>query len=95
MHSSVVRRNLEDFNTFCNNFDIRAIIAAADDYGHAEGYEKEVYALAIMRAVSKGAFGADRVANQQAISALWDRGYRDGFTVDSFKEAFVEFFNCW
>ena len=95
MHSSAVRRNLEDFNTFCNKFDIRAIITAADEDGHAEGYEKEVYALAIMRAVSKGAFGADRVANQQAISALWDRGYRDGFNAESFKEAFVEFFNCW
>ena len=95
MEKSVVRRNLEDFNHFCNAFDVRAVIAAAEEPSQADEFEKEVYALAIMRSVHNGAFGSDPTAKQAAISALWERGHRCGFTADSFNTGFLECFNCW
>ena len=49
----------EDFHRFCKSFDVRDVIAAADDQGRADGFEKEVYALAILRAVHNGDFGEE------------------------------------
>ncbi len=89
------RRELEDFNRFCATFDVKEVIAAADEHGDAIGYEKEVYALAILRAVHNGDFGQEELVTQAAISALWERGYRKGFNIDSFNEAFQEFFVHW
>lgn len=95
MEKSAIRRNLEDFSHFCNAFDASAVIAAAEKSGQADEFEKEVYALAIMRAAHNGAFGTDPKAKQAAISALWERGHRCGFTAESFNAGFLECFNCW
>ena len=86
---------VEDFNNFCESFDVKAVIAAADKKGRARGFEKEVYALAILRALHNGDFGEDPHATQNAISSLWTRGHRDGFNAHTFKEAFQEYFVCW
>ena len=86
---------VEDFNKFCESFDVKAVIAAADKKGRARGFEKEVYALAILRALHNGDFGEDPHATQNAISSLWTRGHRDGFNAHTFKEAFQEYFVCW
>ena len=95
MDNGLVRRELEDFKRFCTGFNVRDVIAAADLQGHADGYEKEVYALAILRAVRNGDFGDDRRDTHEAISALWQKGCRNGFTVESFNEVFEKFFIRW
>ena len=95
MHALSHRTGLEDFNSFCKSFDLRDVIAAADERGHAEGLEKEIYALAIMRAVHNGDFGADRDAASHAVSALWIHGHCRGFNADSFNELFERFFVYW
>ena len=86
---------LEDFNRFCHSFHVRAVIAAADEQGRADGFEKEVYALAIMRAVHNGDLGEDRDATSKAISILWHDGYRKGFSAETFNEMFQELFVYW
>ena len=86
---------VEDFNRFCRSFDVREVIAAADEQGHAAGLEKEVYALAILRAVHNGDFGEDREMTQYAISALWKHGYCKGFNAESFNEVFQKLFVYW
>ena len=95
MYMIAERRGLEDFNRFCATFDVKKVIAAAEEHGDAVGYEKEVYALAILRAVHNGDFGRDKEVSQAAISALWERGYRKGFNLDSFNEVFQELFVHW
>jgi hypothetical protein len=86
---------LEDFKRFCNSFDVRSVIAAADECGNAEGFEKEVYALAILRALRNGDFGRNREMTQIAVSLLWERGHLEGFNRDSFNEVFEDFFVYW
>jgi hypothetical protein len=86
---------LEEFSHFCSSLDISAVIAAAGERGQANGYEKEVYAIAILRAVQNGDFGSDRNAVQEAISALWARGCHSGFNVHSFNTVFQDFFTRW
>ena len=86
---------LEDFSQFCKTFDIRAVIAAADEYGLVPGYEKQIYAIAILRAVQHGDFGSDPELTAKAVSALWDTGYRCGFNADSYNEEFENFFKYW
>lgn len=81
---------VEDFYQFCQSFDVRAVITADDN----DGFEKEVYALAILRALHNGDFGADRDTTKRAIYSIWTRGYRYGFNADTFKEAFQEHFVC-
>lgn len=95
MEKHLVRLQLEDFRQFCAGLDVKSIVAAADRHGRAPGYEKELYALAIMSAARTGAFGDDAGSTQEAISALWDRGYRSGFNTDSFNTVFEEYFSCW
>ena len=85
----------EDFNRFCKSFDVRDVIAAADEQGRANGFEKEVYALAILRAVHNGDFGEDRKATKEAISALWQSGCCKGINADTFNEVFQELFIYW
>ena len=86
---------VEDFSKFCESFDVRAVIAASDGTGRAHGFEKEIYALAIQRALHHGELGEDCDAIQIAISSIWERGYRYGFNADTFNEAFQEYFACW
>ena len=85
----------EDFHRFCKSFDVRDVIAAADEQGRADGFEKEVYALAILRAVHNGDFGEDREATQKAISTLWQSGCCKGFNAATFNEVFQELFIYW
>ncbi len=95
MNVITVREGLEDFNRFCSSVDVRAVIAAADEAGNADGFEKELYALAILRALRNGDFGEDGHVNRTAISALWECGYLNGFNRDSFNEVFETFFAYW
>jgi hypothetical protein len=88
-------QNLEDFNQFCKTFGIRTVIAAADQRGLVPGYEKELYAIAILRAVQNGDFGSDPDRTAEAVSALWERGNRCGFNVDSYNAEFENFFRYW
>jgi hypothetical protein len=70
-------------------------INAADHRTHVPDDDKELYALAIIRAARNGAFGDDNKTTQTAISALWERGYLSGFNTDSFNVVFEEYFRCW
>jgi hypothetical protein len=95
MNKRAMLQKLEDFNQFCGTFDIRTVIDAADRRGLAPGYEKELYAIAILRAVQHGDFGSDPDLTAEAISALWERGYRSGFNADSYNTVFQNFFRYW
>lgn len=88
-------QQLRDFGHFCTGLDIHEIIAEADAGGRVRGREKELYAIAILRAIEHGDFGRDRYRIQEAISKFWERGYRDGFNAQSFNAVFEEFFSCW
>ena len=95
MSANRPHHNLRNFAQFCSRVDIREVIAAADDNGNAAGYEKELYALAIIRAAQSGAFGQENHALQGAVSGLWERGYRFGFSRETFNAGFLEFYNPW
>ena len=88
-------QKLEDFSHFCSALDINAVIAAADAQGRVNGREKELYAIAILRAVENGDFGTDRAMIHKAISTLWDRGCREGFNRRSFNAVFEQYFSHW
>ena len=90
-----MRQQLEDFMQFCNAVDVKHAINADGHATHAADDDKELYALAIIRAAKNGAFGDDNNATQIAISALWERGYRSGFNTESFNVVFEEYFRCW
>jgi hypothetical protein len=51
MHLIPVREGLEEFEYFCRSFDVKEIIAEFDEHGNVEAVEKEIYALAILRAI--------------------------------------------
>jgi hypothetical protein len=86
---------LRDFGHFCTGLNIHEIIAEADANGRVKGREKELYAIAILRAIEHGDFGRDTQRIQEAITSFWERGYRDGFNVQSFNAVFEEFFSAW
>jgi len=75
---------IDDFSQFCVMVDVTTVIAAADDEGNAPGYDKELYAIAIVRAVRNGSLGSDWYQAQAAVSKLWEGGCRSGFNTDSF-----------
>ena len=93
--NTAMLQKLEDFNQFCKTFDIRTVIAAADQRSLVPGYEKELYAIAILRAVQHGDFGSDPDRTAEAVSALWERGNRCGFNVDSYNAEFENYFRYW
>ena len=95
MDQRFVRQRLEDFMRFCDSVEIGCGAAASNRGSRAPGYDKERYALAILRAAKTGAFGDDAELTRTAISAIWDRGYRSGFNPDSFKTEFEQYFRCW
>lgn len=95
MDRRMIGQQLEDFNQFCAGVDIRSIVAMAEQCGEVPGYDKELYAIAILRAAHNGTFGNDCNSTQRAISALWERGYRCGFNPESFSAVFEEYFSCW
>lgn len=95
MNAIIKGAGVEDFNHFCKSFDVRSVIATAEDRGHAAGLEKEVYAMAILRALHNGDFGEDRDTSQKAISALWNQGHYKGFNAESFNEIFQQVFVYW
>jgi len=86
---------LTDFGQFCGALDIRAVIAEADASGQLDGHGKELYAIAILRALHNGDFGKDRQVISEAVSAFWEHGYENGFNVRSFNAVFEKFFNRW
>jgi hypothetical protein len=81
---------IEDFSQFCKMVDVKVVIAAADDQGNANGYDKELYAIAIVRAVKHGSLGSDWYQAQAAVSRLWERGCLSGFNTDSFNTVLKE-----
>jgi hypothetical protein len=95
MSANMPQHSLGNFALFCSTVDIREVIAAADEDGNALGYEKELYALAIIRAAQSGAFGRENHGLQCAVSGLWERGYRFGFSRETFNAGFLEFCNPW
>lgn len=78
---------IHDFNRFCDSVDVKAVVAAADEHGNAPGYEKQLYAIAIVRAVDRGDLGYDWYEAQDGVALLWERGYRIGFSTDTFNGA--------
>jgi len=81
---------IEDFSEFCAMVDVKAVVAAADAEGNSRGYDKELYAIAIVRAVHDGMLGTDWYEAQAAVSTVWERGHRNGFNSDSFNSALKE-----
>ena len=90
MDSKNIQPWIEDFSQFCKMVDVKVVIAATDDQGNANGYDKELYAIAIVRAVKHGSLGSDWYQAQSAVSRLWQRGYRSGFNRDSFNTVLQE-----
>ena len=95
MDKSISRHVLEDFQRFCSTFNPKGLISEVDEHGSTEGIEKQVYALAIMRAVRNGDLGTDDKLIAAAISALWDQGHRYGYNSENFNKVFDEFFYYW
>jgi len=91
----ISRHELEDFQRFCSTFNPKGLICEVDEHGSIEGLEKQVYALAIMRAVSNGDFGTDDKLTAAAISALWAQGHRYDYNSEIFNKVFTEFFYYW
>jgi hypothetical protein len=90
MSANKIQPWIEDFSEFCAMVDVKAVVAAADAKGNARGYDKELYAIAIVRAVHDGMLGADWYEAQAAVSMVWERGHRNGFNRDSFNSALKE-----
>jgi len=90
MGTNKILKWIEDFSGFCAIVDVKAVVAAADAQGYARGYDKELYAIAIVRAVQDGMLGADWYEAQAAVSSVWERGHRYGFNSDSFNGALKE-----
>ena len=90
MGTNKILKWIEDFSGFCAMVDVKAVVAAADAEGNPGGYDKELYAIAIVRAVHDGMLGTDWYEAQAAVSRVWERGYRSGFSTDSFNSALEE-----
>jgi hypothetical protein len=95
MGTNKILKWIEDFSGFCAMVDVKAVVAAADAEGNARGYDKELYAIAIVRAVEDGMLGADWYEAQAAVSWVWERGHRSGFNSDSFNSALKELADSW
>jgi hypothetical protein len=80
----------EDFTEFCMHVDVRAVIAAADEEGNAPGQSKQIYAIAIVRALHYGDLGGDWHEAHSAVSMLWERGHLTGFNTESFNSGLKE-----
>ena len=90
MGTNKILKWIEDFSGFCAMVDVKAVVAAADAEGNPGGYDKELYAIAIVRAVQDGMLGGDWYEAQAAVSRVWERGHRNGFNSDSFNSALKE-----
>jgi len=90
MGANKIQQWSEDFSEFCAMVDVKAVVAAADAEGNARGYNKELYAIAIVRAVHDGMLGTDWYEAQAAVSTVWERGHRSGFNTGSFNSALKE-----
>lgn len=87
MGTNKILKWIEDFSGFCAMVDVKAVVAAADAEGNARGYDKELYAIAIVRAVQDGMLGADWYEAQAAVCRVWERGHHNGFNSESFNSA--------
>jgi hypothetical protein len=90
MKAEPVQHWIEDFSKFCINVDVRDVIAAADEEGNAPGQSKQLYALAIVRALHEGDLGSDYDESLSAVCMLWERGHVSGFNTDSFNRGLKE-----
>ena len=95
MDQQVMRKEYDDFRRFCDTLDIERVVRNTHREGQLPGNEKELYALAILRAARTGALGEDSAATRVAISALWERGSRHGFSRDNFNQVFERYFRYW
>ena len=79
MGANKIQHWIEDFSEFCEMVDVKAAVTAADAQGNAQGnapgYNKELYAIAIERAVHDGMLGTDWYEAQAAVSRVWERGH--------------------
>lgn len=78
---------IEDFKRYAKTVDIRTVIAAADEQGKAPGWEKQIYSIAIVRALHQGELGTDYGQVQKAVATLWEHGHTRGFSTESFNDA--------
>ena len=95
MHTIGSGRQLKDFVEFCSALDIKEVVGAADEFGNAEGYDKEIFALAILRALDNGDFGDDPMQVQVAVADFWRRGHVEGFSMATFNRVFIDHFAHW
>jgi len=75
---------IDDFSKFCMTVDVKSLIATADAEGNAPGQHKQLYAIAIVRALHDGDLGKDWHEVLSAVCTLWERGHISGFSTDSF-----------
>jgi hypothetical protein len=87
MDTESIGKWIEDFKRYSKTVDIKAVIAAADEQGNAPGWEKQIYSIAIVRALHQGELGNDYRRVQEAVATLWERGHVLGFSTDSFNGA--------
>ncbi len=75
---------INDFSEFCKTVEVKSVVAAADEEGNAPGQDKQLYAIAIVRALHYGELGSDWYEAQSAVSMLWERGNSSGFNTENF-----------
>ena len=75
MGANKIQHWIEDFSEFCEMVDVKTVVTAADAQGNAPGCNKELYAIAIERAVHDGMLGTDWYEAQAAVSRVWERGH--------------------
>ncbi|MEE4145155.1 MAG: hypothetical protein V2I26_10190 [Halieaceae bacterium] len=84
MNTQRQRLWIDDFSEFCKTVDVKSLVAAADEEGNAPGQHKQLYAIAIVRALHYGELGSDWYEAQSAVSMLWERGNTSGFNTETF-----------
>ena len=75
---------IDDFSEFCKTVDVKSLVASADEEGNAPGQHKQLYAIAIVRALHYGKLGSDWYDAQSSVSMLWELGNNSGFSTESF-----------
>jgi hypothetical protein len=90
MKTDQVQRWIEDFSVYCVSVDLKQVVAAADEEGNAPGWEKQLYAVAIVRALHQGILGNDWLQAQSAVARLWQRGRERGFNTDNFNDVLLQ-----
>ena len=90
MKAKPVQNWIDDFGEYCKSVDVRDVVAAANEDGDAPGQAKQLYAIAIVRALHYGGLGKDWYEAQMAVCMLWERGHVSGFNTDTFNGVLEE-----